>query len=161
MKVRKKEEKKSPSELATAVLRKLNEGYKLSEVERPPYDPPELPNDISAISGDELGCLQGQFAGWANYVEGILAIEEVMKWEYESVEDVTIAKERLKADGNVQDRKDQARIARDTLRAESRAMERKARSKLLQVKLNQFERAQKTLSREQARREAELQRGLQ
>lgn len=147
--------KLTPRDLGALYAAKIRERYKIPETARPEYEAPILPRNVSIISSKELGTLQGQFAAWANYVEDILAREDVDKWFTVTQEEYAMAVTRLEAKGSVQIKRDTAII--DNAEKTKRTTEKKAFVRLLTVKLNQFERARTTLSREQTRRELEWQ----
>ena len=117
---------------------------------------PSLPPDITTVTNVQLGRLQSEFASYADYVQGVLALAEIDHLESVDVEKTEEAKTRLSLhEGTLQEKADEAHLDPVATRRRQESLEAKARRTFLRNRLDQLERAMKVISREQSRRETE------
>ncbi len=155
-------EKLSPRGLAARVLELQRKQHRLDEPTRPVDEngqvyTPSLPPDITKMSNEDLGRLQGQFTAFGNYVRFLLATFDIEKLEADENEKMSAAEERLSSDEEkVRRRADLAIVSPRAVSTRKTNREKKAMVLLLKARMEGIEQAVKTLSREQTRRQAEL-----
>lgn len=145
-----------PQPVAQRLIEGLRRRYAVQPTARPKANAPSMPADLALLPDTALARLQGEYTAWANYLQDVMATEDVERWETDNTEDEVAAIQRIKAIAkNAQARRDVALLAPAAVQARKVAREQRARAHLLASKLLQYDRALKTLSREQTRRDNE------
>jgi hypothetical protein len=147
-----------PSTGGASFAERINSLLKLSkgvfDAKRPGVEYPEFPEDITTLSDEDLGRLQGAFTFWANYIDEILSTEVSDMTYYEDRRDFQLTVARLSAtDKTLNRRRDAAMIDDATQIENQKYLEMKARVEILKAKLRSCERAWRSLSRELSRRQ--------
>lgn len=118
-----------------------------------PGSDPDMPDDITRISGDQLGTLHAQFVAMADYLEGQVGLADIAAAEEEAYLEHVKAAIRLRKSGTVAD-KDAKTLNDETfIEAEMSTLRASARAKLLKARLRGYDKCAAALSREITRRE--------
>ena len=122
---------------------------------------PVQPSDLTILQGQELGKIFSYFSNWSNYVQGILTsaqcARDVIKSKLAMLEKALIITYQ-EQDSGLSDAKAKARVRLDIRFVDSEAAYQRAVSYAMQIstRFDQFKRSEKVISREQSRRQQEL-----
>ncbi len=111
-----------------------------------------MPDDITAISSDELGLLYGLFVAMCEYLDTATALAEIDSAEAEAYRLHVEAKERLRTSGTVQDKAAKTLNNEAYIEAEQESLVATGKAKLLRARLRGYDRCASALSREMTRR---------
>lgn len=118
---------------------------------RPATDP-DMPDDITAISGEHLGALYGHYVAYVEWLEAQLALAEMYADEKQAFLEHVEAEVRLRKSGTVQDKSAKAKNDVRYVQEEQAMLTAKAIAKLLKARVRGYERCASALSREMTRR---------
>lgn len=118
---------------------------------RPSYEP-RLPDDVTQISGEELGMLHAQFVSFVEWLEAEMVLCELDADENESLLEHVDAEIRLRKAGTVADKAAKTKNDPRYVETELAALSTKAKYKLLKARVRGHERCAAALSREMSRR---------
>jgi hypothetical protein len=122
---------------------------------------PKLPPDITKLSNDALGRLYGQFTAVAQYAEAHASLTDIESTDEEYVYEIGEAREGLSVEGeNKEKRVFALRLSQLVQDKKQKALAKRARKVLVAGLLRGYEKAIAALSREQSRRQAELQKNM-
>lgn len=124
----------------------------VSLAERPDADP-VMPQDITSISGEELGRLMAQFIAFGEFLNAQVALAEIAAEEDETSKDLLEAEIRLRKAGTVADKTAKVRTDAEYIEQQQRCLNSKAKAKLLRAMSRRYEKCASGLSREQTRRQ--------
>jgi hypothetical protein len=122
---------------------------------------PVQPNDLTILEGQELGKIFSYFSNWSNYVQGILTnaqcARDVIKSKLGMLEKALVITYQ-EQDSGMSDAKAKARVRLDIRFVDSEAAYQRAVAYAMQIntRFDQFKRSEKVISREQTRRQQEL-----
>ncbi len=118
-----------------------------------PSEDPDMPDDVTALSGEDLGKLHGLFCAWSAYLEDRVALADIDAAEAGGFLDHAEAAVHLKKSGTVADRKAKTQNDPAFIAAQVPALTARAKVKLLKARLAGYEKCAAALSREITRRD--------
>tara|TARA_Y100000034_G_C6783687_1_gene350458 strand:- start:151 stop:780 length:630 start_codon:yes stop_codon:yes gene_type:complete len=122
---------------------------------------PVLPDDLTVLGDKEIGKLFSFFTNWTNYIQGLLTQAEcardVIKSKVATLEKALIITYQ-EEDVSLSDTKAKAKIRLDRRFVEAEASYQKSvvLARRLHTRFDQLKRSEKVISREQTRRQTEL-----
>jgi hypothetical protein len=117
-----------------------------------PSTEPVMPNDVTLLSSEELGCLYAQFVAYSEWLSTETSLCRITADELEAYVAHVQAEIRLRKSGTVKDKDNKAQNSPEFIAVEQRLLVAKAKAELLRARFYGVEKCASALSREMSRR---------